>query len=100
MKSACVYVSPPSANPSKRHGPNASNSATNAANSDLARPFAREQYIAKFRTLCEGVVSREEQDRFLAAAENLENLTDLAELNIEIDEDVLAQAPTVGEGLF
>ena len=65
-----------------------------------ARPFAREQYIAKFRTLCEGVVSREEQDRFLAAAENLENLTDLAELNIEIDEDVLAQAPTVGEGLF
>ena len=64
------------------------------------RPFAREQYIAKFRTLCEGVVSREEQDRFLAAAENLENLTDLAELNIEIDEDVLAQAPTVGEGLF
>ncbi|GAB3693202.1 2-methylcitrate dehydratase PrpD [Corynebacterium nasicanis] len=65
-----------------------------------ARPFAREQYIAKFRTLCEGVVSPEEQDRFLAAVENLENLTDLAELNIELDEDVLAQAPTVGEGLF
>lgn len=65
-----------------------------------ARPFAREQYIEKFRTLCEGVVSQEEQDRFLAAVENLENLTDLAELNIELDADVLAQAPTVGEGLF
>jgi len=65
-----------------------------------ARPFAREQYIEKFRTLCEGVVSREEQDRFLAAVQDLENLTDLAELNIELDEDVLAQAPTVGEGLF
>ncbi|NLA55863.1 MAG: MmgE/PrpD family protein, partial [Corynebacterium humireducens] len=65
-----------------------------------ARPFAREQYIEKFRTLCEGVVSREEQDRFLAAVQDLENLTDLAELNIELDEDVLAKAPTVGEGLF
>src|SRR5699024_512481 len=65
-----------------------------------ARPFAREQYIEKFRTLCEGVVSPEEQDRFLAAVQDLENLTDLAELNIELDADVLAQAPTVGEGLF
>ncbi|MDO5671176.1 MAG: MmgE/PrpD family protein [Corynebacterium sp.] len=65
-----------------------------------ARPFGREQYIAKFRTLCEGVVSEEEQERFLAAVQDLENLTDLAELNIELDEAVLAQAPTVGEGLF
>lgn len=65
-----------------------------------ARPFAREQYIEKFRTLAEGVVSQEEQDRFIAAAENLENLTDLAELNIELADDVLAQAPTIGEGLF
>jgi len=65
-----------------------------------ARPFAREQYIEKFRTLADGVVSTEEQDRFIAAAENLENLTDLSELNIELAEDVIAKAPTVGKGLF
>ncbi|MBX8995630.1 MmgE/PrpD family protein [Corynebacterium testudinoris] len=65
-----------------------------------ARPFAREQYIEKFRILADGVVAPAEQDRFLAAAENTENLTDLAELNIELDADVLAKAPTLGKGLF
>ena len=33
-----------------------------------ARPFAREQYIAKFRTLADGVIDAAEQDRFLDAA--------------------------------
>jgi 2-methylcitrate dehydratase len=65
-----------------------------------ARPFAREQYIAKFRTLAEGIVPQAEQDRFLAAAENTENLSDLSELNIELGEDVLAKAPTIPGGLF
>ncbi|RNE48790.1 2-methylcitrate dehydratase PrpD [Corynebacterium alimapuense] len=65
-----------------------------------ARPFAREQYIAKFRTLAEGVVSKEEQDRFLAAAENTESLTDLSELNIELEQDVLNRAPKISGGLF
>lgn len=65
-----------------------------------ARPFAREQYVNKFRTLAEGVVSETEQDRFLKAAENTESLTDLSELNIELADDVIAQAPTVGKGLF
>ena len=65
-----------------------------------ARPFAREQYIEKFRTLCEGIVSEQEQERFLAAVQDLENLDDLAALNIELEVDVLAKAPTVGEGLF
>lgn len=65
-----------------------------------ARPFAREQYIEKFRTLAEGVVSPAEQDRFLAAAENVENLTDLTELNITLDEDVLARAPQTPAGLL
>ncbi|QNE89036.1 MmgE/PrpD family protein [Corynebacterium incognita] len=65
-----------------------------------ARPFAREQYIAKFRTLAEGIVAPEEQDRFLAAAENLANLEDLSELNIELADDVLATAAPIKEGLF
>ncbi|MHC6176131.1 MmgE/PrpD family protein [Glutamicibacter endophyticus] len=39
-----------------------------------ARPFAREQYINKFRTLAAGLVEEAEIERFLAAVENLENL--------------------------
>ncbi|AIT60408.1 2-methylcitrate dehydratase PrpD [Corynebacterium doosanense] len=65
-----------------------------------ARPFAREQYVNKFRTLAEGVIAPEEQDRFLAAAENTAELTDLSELNITIDPDVLAKAPETQEGLL
>lgn len=39
-----------------------------------ARPFAREQYINKFRTLAAGLVEEAEIERFLTAVENLENL--------------------------
>jgi hypothetical protein len=39
-----------------------------------ARPFARPQYIAKFRTLAEGVIAAAEQDRFLGAVERLAKL--------------------------
>ena len=65
-----------------------------------ARPFAREQYINKFRTLAEGIVSSEEQDRFLQAVQNLENLTDLSELNVRVTDAALAKAPKTPEGLF
>ena len=36
-----------------------------------ARPFAREQYVTKLRTLAAGIVADDELDRFIAAAENL-----------------------------
>jgi 2-methylcitrate dehydratase len=39
-----------------------------------ARPFARPQYVAKFRGLAEGVIAPAEQDRFLAAVERLPSL--------------------------
>ncbi|WP_298271867.1 MmgE/PrpD family protein [uncultured Bradyrhizobium sp.] len=39
-----------------------------------ARPFARAQYVAKFRSLAEGVVAAPEQDRFLALVERLPEL--------------------------
>lgn len=65
-----------------------------------ARPFAREQYIAKFKTLAEGLVDPAEQERFLNAAQNLENLTDLSELNIRLTEEALAMAPQTPQGVF
>ena len=66
-----------------------------------ARPFAREQYINKFRTLAAGLVEEAEINRFIAAAQDLENLGagDLDQLNIVAAPGVidLAAAP---KGLF
>jgi 2-methylcitrate dehydratase len=39
-----------------------------------ARPFAREQYIAKFRALADGVIAPDVQDRFLDAVTRLPGL--------------------------
>jgi 2-methylcitrate dehydratase len=49
-----------------------------------ARPFAREQYVHKFRTLAAGLVEEAEIDRFLAAVERLPELGpgELDQLNI------------------
>ncbi|WP_028279767.1 MmgE/PrpD family protein [Arthrobacter sp. H5] len=65
-----------------------------------ARPFAREQYIAKFRTLAAGLVDAAEIDRFLDAAERLPQLGagDLDQLNITASAGIIsADAP---KGLF
>ena len=45
-------------------------------------------------------VSEEEQERFLAAAQDLENLTDLRELNVRVTEEAAAQAPETPAGIF
>ncbi|OMH23456.1 2-methylcitrate dehydratase [Tersicoccus phoenicis] len=66
-----------------------------------ARPFGREQYVEKFRTLATGLVEPAEMDRFLDAAERLPALGagELDALNIRAADGVvdLAAAP---EGLF
>ncbi|RWZ83425.1 MmgE/PrpD family protein [Glutamicibacter sp. HZAU] len=66
-----------------------------------ARPFAREQYINKFRTLAKGLVDEAEINRFIAAAENLENLAagELDQLNIQAAAGVIDTAATP-KGLF
>lgn len=40
-----------------------------------ARPFARQQYVAKFRTLTDGVIAPSDQDRFLATVTRLPELS-------------------------
>lgn len=67
-----------------------------------ARPFARAQYIEKFRTLADGVVSPAEQDRFLAAAQAAPRLApgELGALNIVVAPQLLATAPASPKGLF
>ncbi|MDN5703589.1 MAG: MmgE/PrpD family protein, partial [Micrococcales bacterium] len=63
-----------------------------------ARPFAREQYLTKLRSLAEGVVAESELERFIQAAEELPSLEagDLGALNILASVD-LATGP---EGIF
>jgi len=67
-----------------------------------ARPFARDQYVAKFRTLAEGVIEPSEQDRFLDAAQRTAELKagELDQLTFTVSEEVLARAPKVAKGLF
>ena len=50
------------------------------------RPFAREQYIDKFRTLTEGIVTAREANRFLADVQDLASIPagELGVLNVAL----------------
>ncbi|MFC8127405.1 MmgE/PrpD family protein [Streptomyces sp. NPDC057302] len=68
-----------------------------------ARPFGRDAYTAKFRTLTEGVVTRAGQDAFLAAAGRLAGLdgAGLGELFPAVDTGaVAAYDARLPKGLF
>ncbi|HAS32412.1 MAG TPA: 2-methylcitrate dehydratase, partial [Microbacterium sp.] len=66
-----------------------------------ARPFAREDYIAKFRTLAEPVLEEAEIERFLELVQRLPELTadEVRQLSIVAKLGVLATAPAP-KGLF
>jgi len=66
-----------------------------------ARPFARADYVRKFRALADGVLAPEEQDRFLALAERLPELTasELRGLTVTPMRDPAASAPAP-RGIF
>ena len=65
-----------------------------------ARPFAREQYIAKFRTLAADVLEDAEIERFLELVQRLPELTadELAELTIVAAPGLLVPSPA--DGIF
>lgn len=52
-----------------------------------ARPFARAQYVAKFRSLADGVIAPAEQERFLGLVDRLPELTaqELGGLTFTVD---------------
>ncbi|NYE18781.1 MmgE/PrpD family protein [Microbacterium immunditiarum] len=66
-----------------------------------ARPFAREDYVRKFRLLAEPVLDAEEIERFLELAQRLPELTadEVRQLSIIAKAGVLASAPAP-KGLF
>lgn len=63
-----------------------------------ARPFARQQYIEKFRTLADGIVAPAEQERFLGLIDRLPTLTaaDLAGLTFTVIPDRLGDTNATG----
>lgn len=65
-----------------------------------ARPFARPQYVEKFRKLADGIVDEVEQDRFLALVERLPDLSaaEVAALNFTVTPDKLG--PEAPAGIF
>jgi 2-methylcitrate dehydratase len=58
-----------------------------------AKPFGRADYIRKFQILTDGIISSSESQRFLDAAQSLQDLqaTDLHRLNIESPGEMLAK---------
>jgi 2-methylcitrate dehydratase len=67
-----------------------------------ARPFARADYVAKFRTLTEELVSETEAQRFLDLAQNVGALDAraLAELTVRLDPKALVDAGANRKGIF
>lgn len=51
------------------------------------RPFVRENYVHKFKTLTDGIISAAESDRFLNLVQNLPKLSveEIMQLNVQVD---------------
>ncbi len=67
-----------------------------------AKPFARADYIHKFQTLTEDLISREESDRFIEAAQRLAKLNaeELKGLNVTLPPGRLSCAVRDKRGIF
>jgi 2-methylcitrate dehydratase len=65
-----------------------------------ARPFKRQNYINKFKTLTDSILEKRESDRFLKVVQNLKNLKpgQLDKLNIEIKKNKLKR--NLKKGIF
>ncbi len=59
-----------------------------------ARPFGRDDYIRKFQSLTDGIISARESNRFLEAAQNLPRLKaeELHQLNVALPAGTLAES--------
>ena len=67
-----------------------------------AKPFAHDDYVAKFRTLSAELVEPAEQERFIAAAENVASLgaTEMGALTVAVPDGRLAGLDRIDAGLF
>lgn len=67
-----------------------------------ARPFVRENYIQKFDTLTEGIITRQERDRFMDLVQRLPDLSskEVNELNVQIELGQLSNSERDTKGIF
>ncbi|MFZ8933679.1 MAG: MmgE/PrpD family protein [Bacteriovoracaceae bacterium] len=72
------------------------------AHPDGARPFTRKEYIHKFRTLTEGIISKEECERFLDTVQKLPNLSadEIDSLNVTVDATEMIMNQKDDRGIF
>ena len=66
-----------------------------------AQPFARDDYIQKFKILTDGIIVAAERDRFLELVQNLPDLSaaDVAQINVQVPEDKI-DAGADNQGIF
>ncbi len=67
-----------------------------------ARPFKRADYIRKFDTLTESVITKNERNRFIDLVQNLAQLTSdqVAQLNVQVAFDQLVNNKRDSKGIF
>jgi len=67
-----------------------------------ARPFVRENYLHKFDTITEGLISEEERNRFINLVQGLPGLTadDIVQLNVQLDQNNLSHNKRDSRGIF
>lgn len=67
-----------------------------------AKPFKRPDYVRKFDTLTDGIITKEERNRFITLAENLPELTaaQIQQLNVQIPFDQLINNKRDTKGIF
>lgn len=72
------------------------------AHPDGDRPFVRENYVHKFTTLVDGIISNSERDRFLDTVQRLPKLTseEVMALNVQVDALELAHKMRDERGIF
>ena len=65
------------------------------------RPFSRKEYINKFKSLTDGIISKKESDRFLKCVQNLPKLKvkDLVGLNVEVRSSIKDKSKS-SKGIF
>ena len=65
------------------------------------RPFTRKEYINKFKTLTDGIISKKESERFLKLVQNLPKLKakDLMGLNVEVKSSIKDKSKN-SKGIF
>lgn len=67
-----------------------------------AKPFVRKDYVRKFDELTEGIITKEERNRFITLAESLPSLTaaQVQELNVQISADKMSLHQRDTKGIF